>query len=65
MANHLLVKLIENNTAKRYTADKILKHPWVTRYPFDSIPQTYLENMKVRTLKNKMTNVNEKNIIFL
>lgn len=57
MANALLLKLLEPNTSKRYTADKVLKHPWITRNPMDQIPKTYLETMRIRTLKNKMINV--------
>lgn len=58
MASHLLGKLLEINSSKRYTADNILKHPWITRNKLDSIPKTYLETMKERTIKNKMLNVN-------
>lgn len=57
MADLLLHKLIEPNTSKRYTADTILKHPWVTRSLYDPIPKTYLETMRIRTLKNKMFSV--------
>lgn len=64
MANHLLLKLLETNTSKRYTADNVLKHPWVTRKHFDDIPKTYLETMRVRTLKNKMLNVIQLFILF-
>jgi hypothetical protein len=56
----LLGKLLEINTSKRYTADKVLKHPWLTRNPNDEIPKTYLETMKIRTLKNKMIEVMNK-----
>lgn len=57
MAHLLLLKLLEPNTSKRYTADKVLKHPWITRNPIDDIPKTYLETMRIRTLKNKIINV--------
>ena len=53
----MLKKLLEQNTSKRYTADKVLKHPWLTRNPNDEIPKTYLETMRLRTLKNKMKDV--------
>jgi hypothetical protein len=53
----LLGKLLEINTSKRYTADKVFKHPWLTRNPNDEIPKTYLETMKIRILKNKMRDV--------
>jgi hypothetical protein len=56
----LLHKLIEINTSKRYSADKIMKHPWITRKKYDKIPKTYLENMHARTLRNKMITVNIK-----
>ncbi len=54
MAKILLNKLIEANTSKRYTADKILKHPWISRNIYDPIPKTYLETMRIRTLRKKM-----------
>ena len=57
MGNHLLSKLLEINISKRYTADKILNHPWITRKQYDPIPKTYLETMMSRTLKNKMMTV--------
>jgi len=57
MALLLLLKILESNTSKRYTADKVLKHPWITRNPTDDIPKTYLETMRIRTLKNKLLNV--------
>jgi len=57
MADLLLHKLIEPNTSKRYTADKILKHPCVTRSLYDPIPKTYLETMRIRTLRKKMISV--------
>lgn len=57
MAHFLLLKLLEPNTSKRYTADNVLKHPWITRNLMDEIPKTYLETMRIRTLKNKMVNV--------
>jgi len=55
----LLRKILEINVSKRYTADKVLKHPWITRNPTDDIPKTYLEKMKLRTLKNKLIDVKE------
>jgi serine/threonine protein kinase len=57
MAQLLLLKLLEPNTSKRYTADNVLKHPWITRNSIDEIPKTYLETMRIRTLKNKIINV--------
>jgi len=57
MADLLLHKLIESNTSKRYTADNILKHPWLTRSLHDPIPKTYLETMRVRTMRKKMISV--------
>lgn len=57
LGNILLCKLLEQNVSKRYTADKVLKHPWITRNPTDDIPKTYLETMRLRTLKNKLIDV--------
>ena len=54
MAEMLLHKLIEVNSCKRYSADQIMEHPWITRKKYDQIPKTYLETMHARTLRNKM-----------
>lgn len=53
MGKLLLQKLIEPNTSKRYATDTILKHPWITRSKYDSIPKTYLEIMRMRKLRQK------------
>jgi len=65
MGYHLQSKLLEINTCKRYSANQILKHPWIKRSHFDPIPLTYLETMRSRTLKNKLVNVIYKFYIFL
>ena len=57
MAKVLLLKLLEINPTKRLTPEKVLKHPWITRQPFDAIPSTYLEDLKLRGNKNKLIEV--------
>jgi serine/threonine protein kinase len=59
MAKLLLERLLEPDPSKRYTADKILKHPWITRNINDNIPLTYLEIWRGDELKKKMTEVNK------
>lgn len=57
MAKILLNRLLEQNPSKRYTADKILRHPWVTRRKYDNIPKTYLEIFKIGSLRKKLSQV--------
>lgn len=57
MAKILLLKLLEINPTKRLMPDKILKHPWITRLPFADIPNTYFEDLRIRGIKNKITEV--------
>lgn len=47
-------KLLEPNPSRRYTADRALKHPWITRRIYDNIPKTHLEMWKIRGLKLKL-----------
>jgi calcium/calmodulin-dependent protein kinase I len=53
MGINLLHRLLEKDPAKRYTVDKCLKHPWITRNKYDKIPVTYMESWKITALKNK------------
>lgn len=57
MAKLLVFKLLESNPSRRYTADKILKHPWITRDAYDGIPLTYHESWKRRSLTKNFTEV--------
>jgi serine/threonine protein kinase len=57
MAKMFINKLLEPNPSRRYSADKAMKHPWITRRVFDSIPKTHLEIWKVRGLKKKLIEV--------
>jgi calcium/calmodulin-dependent protein kinase I len=50
---NLLHKFLESEPSKRYTIDKCLKHPWITRKKYDKIPVTYLETWKISSVKNK------------
>ena len=53
MALSLLNKLLEINPLWRYTAEKALRHPWITRNINDDIPETFNENLKRRIVGNK------------
>ena len=55
-------KLLEFNPSRRYTADKALKHPWITRCIYDTIPKTHLEIWKTRAAKKKIIEVSENKI---
>ena len=53
MANHLIRKLLEINPDWRYTAEKAMRHPWITRNKNDEIPKTFNEILSRRNnLKN-------------
>ncbi len=59
MAKNLLNKLLEPNPSWRYTSDKAIKHPWITRNKNDEIPETFNE------ILNKKNNIYNLNFIFL
>ena len=53
MANNLIRKLLEINPDWRYTAEKAMRHPWITRNKNDEIPKTFNEILSWRNnLKN-------------
>ena len=53
MAKNLINKLLEPNPSWRYTSDKALRHPWITRNKNDEIPKTFNEILSYRnSLKN-------------
>ena len=43
MAKNLMYKLCEPNPSWRYSANLAIKHPWITRNPYDDIPLTFNE----------------------
>jgi hypothetical protein len=57
MAKLLLLKILEPDPFKRYSADKALDHPWITRKIDGHIPKTFLETMKVNEVRRKMMQV--------
>lgn len=54
MAMTLINKLLEVNPLWRYTAEKALRHPWITRNIEDDVPETFNETLKKRVVNNKM-----------
>ena len=53
LAKSLLFKLLEPNPDWRYTANKGLQHPWITRNKDDKVPETFNEILiKRANLKN-------------
>ena len=53
MANNLIRKLLEINPDWRYSAEKAMRHPWITRNKNDEIPKTFNEIlMRRNNLKN-------------
>lgn len=54
MAKLLLVKLLEPDPVKRYSADKALSHPWITKNIHSNIPKTYLESMEANQVRRKI-----------
>jgi serine/threonine protein kinase len=53
MARSLLQKLLEVNPSRRYTVDKALNHPWITRDHYQNIPETYFEAWRLTVIKRK------------
>ena len=53
MAKNLIHKLLEPNPSWRYTSDKALRHPWITRNKNDEIPKTFNE---ILTFRNNVKN---------
>lgn len=58
MGKHLITNLLNYTPNKRYSADVVLKHPWITRNSFDEIPLTYVEVWKRRDIRNIALQVN-------
>ena len=54
MARSLLQKLLEVNPSRRYTVDKALNHPWITRDHYQNIPETYFEAWRLTSIKRKL-----------
>ena len=53
MGNSLIKKLLEINPSWRYSADKAIRHPWITRNINDEIPKTFNEILSIRNnIKN-------------
>lgn len=57
MAKLLLSRLLEPNPMRRYSADQVLKHPWITRRILDNIPKTYQEVWRGREIRKKFIDV--------
>jgi len=57
MGKHLIKNLLNFTPNKRYSADVVLKHPWITRNSLDDIPLTYLEIWKKRDIRKSALQV--------
>ncbi len=60
MAKNLISKLLEPNPSWRYTSDKAIRHPWITRNKNDPIPKTFNE---ILSFKHNLTN--KKNFLLI
>ena len=49
--------MIEFNPIRRYSANNILLHPWVSRKNFDLVPLIYIDYRRNRILKKKFISV--------
>lgn len=47
LAQNLLQRLLTVQAHQRYTANDILRHPWLTRRQFDEIPKSLLDKMSL------------------
>ena len=57
MAKHLNQKLCEVNPSWRYSANLAIKHPWITRNPYDEIPLTFSEILSRNNSKKNFSNL--------
>ena len=48
MAKNLIMKLLEINPSWRYSSNKAIRHPWITRKKNDEIPKTFNEILSFR-----------------
>jgi calcium-dependent protein kinase len=53
MAKDLLSHFLEVNPNRRYTVEKSLKHPWITRNRYERIPCAIIEIWKLNTLRRE------------
>ncbi len=51
------MKLLEPDPFKRYSADKALSHPWITKMVHGTLPKTYLESMEANEVRSKILHV--------
>ena len=57
MAKNLNQKLCEVNPSWRYSANLAIKHPWITRNPYDEIPLTFSEILSRNNSKKNFSNL--------
>lgn len=50
MCLNMFSKLLEPDKVNRYTIERALEHPWITRRVLDPIPMTHLEDFRNRQL---------------
>jgi len=57
MAKNLYGQLVNLNPNWRFSAEKALQHPWITREKNDKVPLTFLESWKRRQILITMKKV--------
>ena len=60
MAKNLIMKLLEINPSWRYSSEKAIRHPWITRKKNDEIPKTFNE---ILSFRNSIKNIKDISLI--
>ena len=57
MAKNLICKLLEVNPSWRYSSEKAIRHPFITREKYDEIPKTFNEILSFRNSQNNLKDI--------
>ena len=57
LAKNLIGKLLEINPSWRYSSDKAIRHPWITRKKNDEIPKTFNEILSIRNATKNIKDI--------